>query len=757
MDYVTLLGISRRLDASIDRYQDIIGEEAFNLSITYGIDKPDKLANLIKDIENSERTLRIGIVGRVNSGKSSFLNALVFDGASILPKAVTPMTAALTVLSYGDELSADVQHFTSKDIADVKACYDKYEDNYKNRVSLLYGEYTAKKTARRSSSRSVDIQEDRCLSDQDLAKLHKKAEQRAKQELRSNSQLQAAHDHYRMVRTSGHQIDSFSDESVIKAESLRELNKALLSYVTAEGEYTPFTKSVQIKLPMDIMKDVEIIDTPGLNDPVASREDRTRKLLKKCDVVFILSPSGQFLSKEDVDLMDRITAREGVRELYVIASQVDLQLFGSEKDKHNGMLPSVLHGIGSTLGEHMSNTLISLKQTNPEIQDSFDQLIDQGKEKVVHSSSICHLIKKRYDDKDEWDSGMQKVMENLIDNYPDAFSETDKQITLANLELLSNRNKHLEILEHVRMQKDSILKEREQSIIHTKIKAIREFKEELLGYASAQLAKIKSTSVRELAKQKRAVEKVEHRASSAVKSVYEELIEELGTRIKLELKATVKKLVAKATQDVFSKQSEKIIYEHTGSRHCLVGKRKKEAKQVVCIRTGAALSIIHAFQDDAELELLTAAHAIIKDWKRSLYSRITSELSKIIDQEHIEPELIRYVLRKVINRIVEPNFELKSISATLPPTGGVLLDSEAEAFMSECHDYLRSLKSTSNKMTEEYRCRLVDTLKSIDLSSQIFENFKERIARLENEIKTKKVTIDRFDKFVASFEKVIDE
>ena len=43
-------------------------------------------------------TLQIGIVGQVKAGKSSFLNALFFDGENILPRASTPTTAGLTIL-----------------------------------------------------------------------------------------------------------------------------------------------------------------------------------------------------------------------------------------------------------------------------------------------------------------------------------------------------------------------------------------------------------------------------------------------------------------------------------------------------------------------------------------------------------------------------------------------------------------------------------------------------------------------------------
>ena len=61
---------------------------------------------MVKNKETGEKegVLRIGIVGQVKAGKSSFINALLFDGNDILPKASTPMTAALTVIKYSEKL-----------------------------------------------------------------------------------------------------------------------------------------------------------------------------------------------------------------------------------------------------------------------------------------------------------------------------------------------------------------------------------------------------------------------------------------------------------------------------------------------------------------------------------------------------------------------------------------------------------------------------------------------------------------------------
>ncbi|WP_180768167.1 dynamin family protein, partial [Vibrio parahaemolyticus] len=65
--------------------------------------------------QQENRILRIGIVGQIKRGKSSFLNSLLFDGESVLPKAATPMTAALTRISYAQEPSAKIEFYSKNE------------------------------------------------------------------------------------------------------------------------------------------------------------------------------------------------------------------------------------------------------------------------------------------------------------------------------------------------------------------------------------------------------------------------------------------------------------------------------------------------------------------------------------------------------------------------------------------------------------------------------------------------------------------
>ena len=75
-------------------------EQLINLikkSVQYHWIDADREKQLLDKIEND--TLTIGVIGQMKCGKSTFLNSFVFEN-DILPSATTPMTAALSVITY---------------------------------------------------------------------------------------------------------------------------------------------------------------------------------------------------------------------------------------------------------------------------------------------------------------------------------------------------------------------------------------------------------------------------------------------------------------------------------------------------------------------------------------------------------------------------------------------------------------------------------------------------------------------------------
>lgn len=391
-----VIALTQQLEEIVSKND--LTETASILKKDFSIINSKELKNHLETIDDENRVLKIGIIGRVKAGKSSLLNALIFDGQDMLPKAATPMTAALTILQYGEHTHADVDFFTQEDINDISEDAEKYENKLNE---IQQKEYEKLKEIKKRKTQKKQ------LTQEEEKEIREKAAKIATRELKKNDKLFSSYEQYSKIKSSGVTVDQLTHLKSITANNLQELNTQLLDFVGANGKYMPFTKSVTLTIDQESLKDIQIIDTPGVNDPVVSREERTVELLKNCDVVLIVSPAGQFLSSEDLELMDRVTTKEGIRELYLVASQVDNQLYGSEKDC---ILNKTLQGIEDKLTIQQKDVLSSLKKRHPEVGNTFDCLIDS---KVIISSGICYDLLKNFNKKDSWDENMKLVWSNL--------------------------------------------------------------------------------------------------------------------------------------------------------------------------------------------------------------------------------------------------------------------------------------------------------------------------------------------------------
>jgi len=99
--------ITERQDALLAELRDTLER----LLVTFGqfgadVDPVDQ-RTIRETLERLDELFLIVVAGEFNSGKSSFLNALL--GEQLLPEGVTPTTDAITLLSYSDEVSSELQ------------------------------------------------------------------------------------------------------------------------------------------------------------------------------------------------------------------------------------------------------------------------------------------------------------------------------------------------------------------------------------------------------------------------------------------------------------------------------------------------------------------------------------------------------------------------------------------------------------------------------------------------------------------------
>ena len=122
------------------------------------------------------------------------------------------------------------------------------------------------------------------------------------------------------------------------------------------------------------------------------------------------------MSSEDRDLMDRITSKEGIQELHIVASQVDNELFGSEKERGDNVPSKVLTVITRKLTEQQQSTIKKYTKDHPEVGDTFNDLIQN---QVIHSSGVAYTLWKDFDNQSRWDENTQHVWNRLKEEYPD--------------------------------------------------------------------------------------------------------------------------------------------------------------------------------------------------------------------------------------------------------------------------------------------------------------------------------------------------
>ena len=344
------------------------------------------------------KVLKIGVVGQVKAGKSSFLNSLFFDGENVLPRASTPMTAGLTVLEYGENNEFSVDYYNDREWSTFEGKAREYDNAISDfkannpKAQALNDEEIAKQLGLPDDAKSAKELVSNC-SPAARAKVNMKADTKA-----------------------------FSD--------IRDLQDILADYVGADGRFTSVVKSLTIHLNDERLKDLRIVDTPGVNDPIQSREYRTREFLRECHGVFLLSYSGRFFDSTDVNFLSGRIGSEGIGTVVLIASKFD----------------SVLQDVGTKFPDALADAWEDCeRQLKKQFRRNLATADYKGEEpRFTVSSGIGFSIYKK--PRDRWDTVEAHVVEQMKRFYPSNFG-TDEEIkdtffNLANIDEI--RDKYLD-------------------------------------------------------------------------------------------------------------------------------------------------------------------------------------------------------------------------------------------------------------------------------------------------------------------------
>lgn len=199
----------------------------------------------LKELYEGEFT--IAVCGQVKTGKSTFLNSLLF-GNNVLPSFDTPETAKLTYLKYTD----GQEHF----VADF---YNKDEwAAIKTRLSEMDARKDLEKRCRYSAEKHGVNEQKYVLN---VARTSEKI-----------TDLSRLKDYVSVPKDEDDDTSSEKDKT--------------------SGKYTPYVKSVTIFLKNDMLKGIRIVDTPGLNDSIIDSGETSRWIQQAHAIIYLLQPKG---------------------------------------------------------------------------------------------------------------------------------------------------------------------------------------------------------------------------------------------------------------------------------------------------------------------------------------------------------------------------------------------------------------------------------------------------------------------------------
>lgn len=387
-----------------------------------------KLNSLFSGLEtlraNNSR-LTIGIVGQMKVGKSSFLNALLFEGEAILPKAATPMTAGLTVIEKSPEEGKsflEVEYYTKNEWDSIVKTA--------NEVEGVRTEILRENPVLVNDEKKLEAILKIKVGEVDFASF-----EIVKKKLTPIAKSRIGHDTERVILSSGN-----------------SLAKSLDEYVGAHGSFTSVVKTLHIYLDNDNIVGLRIVDTPGVNDPVVTRDAKTSEFLREAHGVLMVMTADSVLTGSDIDFLNNRIGKEGIASVVMIVNKIDMACC-SGKYRNGYRLEDALKEICTTLTEHIDKKKILFNHPS-------------NIKGVVFTSGVADSLSQKLPDHPEKvDGDEQKALENLRKIYPIDFN---KENTMESLQLLSSQNQTLftdYIQDEFIRNKDAIIDEKQYSFI----------------------------------------------------------------------------------------------------------------------------------------------------------------------------------------------------------------------------------------------------------------------------------------------------
>ena len=449
--------VADRILKGLNSYEGFFSRE-------YYLDFEDRILNMKSRIQESKlegRLLKIGIVGEVKAGKSSFLNALIFDGEDVLPKASTPMTAALTKISYSEKTSATIVFYSLKDWERINSFSNEYDSKFDD----FYNDYLKKHNQKNTA----------VMNHSSYAAPKSKDEMRRIFNAKMPLKLVSCKELTEMYNCS--ELDLYDYLGKTIELQMDDIDVGLYDYIGANGQYTAIVKHVELRMNNELLKDIEIVDTPGLNDPIISRGETTKQFLRECDVVFLLSYCGQFLTKEDILFMCDTLPNEGIRNIIIVGSKFDSGILDDNKSKD---IKRAYHSSKSIYDRQASENIQKCLNSGSNVE-VLKRIQDSMPPSYISSMLFSCAQKKKKGQ--EYTKQERNIIEQLKNHFKDFHDDCSLMLSLSGINKIKK-----EKLFPLRERKEEIIAERNREILRDNKKVLLKLLDDITTQAQQNRA-----------------------------------------------------------------------------------------------------------------------------------------------------------------------------------------------------------------------------------------------------------------------------
>ena len=724
---------------TLDKYKDCFSKsEEYLIKIKKELSqlKPQLIASF-----NEGRTLKIGIVGEVKAGKSSFLNALLFSGKNFLPKSSTPMTAALTKIGYSEKSYAKIVFYSAGEWQSITELAQKYNEKFDN----LYGEYIRdmKKKSQKLAHRDITIKsrdEMRLTIERDMPSDYIACKELI--ELYNNANSNDSEDLFFFL----------GSEKIVE---INNLEFDLPNYIGAKGKYTPIVKHVELMMNIDTLKDLEIIDTPGLNDPILSRSETTKEFLGECDVVFLLSSTSQFLTDKDISLMCETLPEEGIKEVIIVGSKLDSGLL--DYNKSNSFKKAYIETVQSYTEQAKSNLYRIL--SNPLVDKSFiNSMIKKLPPIYVSSMLYGAAINKKNNKVYSEEQGF--YIDRLKSSFIDFHDNIDMLVRYSGI--LDIQKKKLIPL---RTEKDSIIKSKNNEIFQTKMTKIISSLKDIHEQCLINKEILENNDKAKLEEKRETIER------SLIQSNRE--VKEIIKSISLDIKSTIQRLNIEIEAAINNHLDFPVVVEENITRHSerhgflyLKERKWNTVENTYKVNSLKVVENIRNYHIECQnLVENNLGHAINKRQLEKELRETIINSNSVIDHSFDEREIL-IPLRNLIKAI-----KIQNINIAINPYLQRIYDGFTKKI--ETDDEIHRLRivqdQTLNDIFNEYKKETKQALNNIELIlnresesfiNRLIHDLKENISLIEQQIDNKSTNLKRYSSLqdkIQSYIKDIDE